>query len=227
MPGNITHTTPPGKPFHGATLLDQLRADCIKAGVAGREEAEAECSRLEERLRVKQDRLAVLENHQHDPDAAKRVIADILRENQADAARRTHELVWSRIGDDNAAPEPQATKPQRRAPASIPTDPDALLTAAQAAAKLNVTIEQVMAHVEDGSLRYVNISRGSKRPRYRFTQSDLNEFIAARTQEHSPCPSSPQRNRRASTGTTSNSKVIGFTARRAALRAAKPKNTKR
>ena len=133
---------------------------------------------------MKQDRLAVLENHQHDPDAAKRVIADILRENQADAARRTHELVWSRIGDDNAAPAPAATKPRRRAPASIPTDPDALLTAAQAAAKLNATIEQVMAYVEDGSLRYVNIGRGSKRPRYRFTQSDLNEFIAARTQEH-------------------------------------------
>jgi hypothetical protein len=114
MTGTIQHPQPPGKPFHGATLLDRLRADCIKAGVAGREEAEAECSRLEARLRVKQDRLAVLENHQHDPDAAKRVVADILRENQPDAARRTHELVWSRIGDDNAAPAPAAAKPRRR-----------------------------------------------------------------------------------------------------------------
>ena len=38
MPGNIQHTQPPGKPPDGSTLLDRLRADCIKAGVAGREE---------------------------------------------------------------------------------------------------------------------------------------------------------------------------------------------
>jgi excisionase family DNA binding protein len=112
------------------------------------------------------------------------------------------------------------------APVAMPDDPNTLLTARQAAQHLNVTPEQLLAHVHDGTLRGINVSRGSKRGRWRFTRADLDQFKASRTQEQ-PCPSTPQRNRRASTGTISNCKVIGFTARRALLLAAKPKNSKR
>jgi hypothetical protein len=38
----------------------------------------------------------------------------------------------------------------------------------QAAAYLNITPEQLLLFVGDGELRFVNVGRGKKRPRYRF-----------------------------------------------------------
>jgi hypothetical protein len=45
---------------------------------------------------------------------------------------------------------------------------------------LKVTPEQVTRHVRDGELAYVNVGRGGKRPRMRFTEADLTEFIERR-----------------------------------------------
>jgi hypothetical protein len=105
-----------------------------------------------------------------------------------------------------------------------PRDPDGLLDAAQAAERLNITIEQLMAHVDDGALRYVNVGRGSKRPRYRFKPADIDEFESNRTtQGRASCRFSKQQSPRRTTGTASTSNVVGFMAQRAARLARKPK----
>ena len=43
----------------------------------------------------------------------------------------------------------------------------------EAAKRLGVSVDHVRALVDDGRLRYVNIGRGRKRPRYRFADADL------------------------------------------------------
>ena len=88
-----------------------------------------------------------------------------------------------------------------------------LLTLDQAAAHLNITDEQVVAFVADGTLGFVNVGRGKSRPRYRFSKQDLDAFIEHRRQKEVPCPSTRSRTRR-STTSTSGTVVIGFTARR-------------
>lgn len=94
----------------------------------------------------------------------------------------------------------------------------------EAAKRLGVSVDHLRALVDDGRLRYVNIGRGRKRPRYCFADTDLNEFIEAnRAREEAPCPSSRSRKVR-TTSSTSCSVAIGFTAQRNARSAKKPKN---
>lgn len=62
-----------------------------------------------------------------------------------------------------AAPQAARDAPTKRKPA--PHDPHALLTMAQAAARLNITPEHLSALIGDGALRYIDISRGEKRAR--------------------------------------------------------------
>jgi hypothetical protein len=103
-----------------------------------------------------------------------------------------------------------------------------LLTAAQAAGDLNITVEQLLQHVKDGALRYINVGRGRKRPRYRFEPSDLDAFKAARTTlEQQPCPSSSRRSPHPISGSVSKSNVVGFSARRAARLEKTPSGSKR
>ena len=82
----------------------------------------------------------------------------------------------------------RARRRQRAVRASVP---GGLLTAAQAAAKLNCSIKTLNGHVKAGGLKYVAIGRGTKRPRKMFTDADLDEFVAAQTRKDVPaCPSS-------------------------------------
>jgi excisionase family DNA binding protein len=115
-----------------------------------------------------------------------------------------------------------AIKRRRRAPPSPP--PDGLRTPDEAARKLGCSVKTLNAHVAAGALRYVDIGHGKKRRRIRFTDADINDFIANQTRKDSPCPSTRTETvgRRISTS-TSKCEVIGFTARRNARRAAKPK----
>jgi hypothetical protein len=100
--------------------------------------------------------------------------------------------------------------------------PDGLRTLGEAAAKLGCSIKTLNGHVAAGDLRYVIIGRGTKRPRKMFTDSDINAFIAAQTRKDFPCPSTAPAKRL--TGIlTSNTVVIGFTARRNARLGVKPK----
>ena len=98
-----------------------------------------------------------------------------------------------------------------------------LLPPSQAADRLNVTVEQLFAFVRDGELRYVNVGRGSKRPRYAFTDADIQELIDKRKTREVPCPCTSPKSPRRISGTTSRSLVVGFTARRAQQLAAKRK----
>jgi len=97
---------------------------------------------------------------------------------------------------------------QRRCQRKLPP-PNGLLTRAQAATKLNCSLRTLDGHVASGTLRYVNIGHGEKRPRRMFTDADLDEFIANQTRKDVPCPSAATGARH--TGpTTSKSTVIGF-----------------
>jgi hypothetical protein len=104
------------------------------------------------------------------------------------------------------------------------SSPDGLKTAAQAAAKLNCSIKTLNAHVAVGDLRYVIIGKGMKRPRRMFTDADINEFVSNQTRKDVPCPSiSTETAAHRISTSIPKCKVIGFTARRNARRAAKPK----
>jgi excisionase family DNA binding protein len=89
-----------------------------------------------------------------------------------------------------------------------------LLTPEEMAVALDTTPEHVIGLVKDGKLRFVNVGRGRKRPRYRFTPEDLAEFIASnRAREEAKCLFSRGRVHR-STNSTLGSKVIGLEALR-------------
>ncbi len=86
----------------------------------------------------------------------------------------------------NPAQRPIPKQAAYRARSSIP---NGLRTPAEAAARLQISMKQLRAFVRSGELRYVNVGRGSKKPRIRFTDADLTEFIAAHTQRNNPpCP---------------------------------------
>jgi excisionase family DNA binding protein len=113
------------------------------------------------------------------------------------------------------------------APVAMPDDPDALLTARQAAQHLSITVEQLLALVHDGTLSGINVSRGKKRGRWRFTRADLDAFKASRIRQEQPCRFSSPKNPRRITGTVSKSSVVDFSALRAARLARTPSGSKR
>jgi hypothetical protein len=92
--------------------------------------------------------------------------------------------------------------------------PQGLRTADEAAAKLRCSIKTLRGHVRSGALRYVVTGHGIKRPHKMFTDADIDEFIANQTRKEAPasCPSLRTPARRSS-GTTSRSEVIAFSAR--------------
>src|SRR5262249_23445010 len=97
--------------------------------------------------------------------------------------------------------------------------PGGLLTAPQAAAKLGCSIKTLNGHVASGALRYVIIGHGTKRPRKRFTDPDLDVFIEAQTRKDAPCPSTRTETAARRSGTsTSKCEVIGFTATKCTTR---------
>jgi hypothetical protein len=91
---------------------------------------------------------------------------------------------------------------------------------------LDITPDQFRAFVKDGEIDYINVGRGKKRPRMRFTIEDLNDFIERRKRRDTACLSTGKSTRH-STISTSSSNVVGFSARRAAQLARKPKSSKR
>src|SRR5262249_47167867 len=119
--------------------------------------------------------------------------------------------------------DPAPVKPSRK-PTVRTRPPNGLRTKAEAAAKLGCSIKTLNGHVPSGALRYVDLGHGKKRRRIGFTDADLDEFITNQTRKEVPCPSTGPKTAARHTGTsTSKCEVIGFTARRNARRAAKPK----
>src|ERR1700681_4055563 len=88
-----------------------------------------------------------------------------------------------------------------------------LLTLREAAARLNITPNQVRGLIDDGNLKYINVGRGKIKPRYRFAETDIDEFLdRRRTREEPSCLSSSRKSPRRTIGSVSKSTVIGFTA---------------
>ena len=106
-------------------------------------------------------------------------------------------------------------------------DPDAkLFDLKRAARKLGISEDQTRGLVQDGELQFINLGRGKKRPRMRFTEADLDELIERRRRKIAPCLSTNRRNHR-STNTTSKPVVIGFTALRNAQLEKRQKDSRR
>jgi hypothetical protein len=116
---------------------------------------------------------------------------------------------------------PGADDPKRRK--RKPPAPGGLLDIPAAAAKLNVTVEQLRAFVRSGALKCINMGNGTKRARYRFEDSDLQEFIDGRKSRETPCLSTRLQSPNRITGSISKSVVVGFMAAREARLAKKPK----
>src|SRR5258705_4043692 len=57
----------------------------------------------------------------------------------------------------------------------------------QAAKKLDISEDQVTGLVLDGELRYINVGRGKKRSRMRFTDEDLDDLIERRQRGNHVC----------------------------------------
>jgi hypothetical protein len=118
---------------------------------------------------------------------------------------------------------PRGRAPARkRKPVRAP-DPNDLLTKQEAASRLRCSIKTLDAHVAAGTLRYVEVGRGSKRSRKMFSPPDLDEFIAAQTRKASPVCLSPVTRARHTGASTFRSEVVAFSARRNARPGGKPK----
>ena len=99
-------------------------------------------------------------------------------------------------------------------------------TLKEVAIKLRISEEQARGLVQDGELQFINVGRGKKRPRMRFTEADLDDLIERRRRKNAPCQSIARKSHRIG-NTTSRSEVIGFMARRNAPLVGMPKNLKR
>ena len=96
-----------------------------------------------------------------------------------------------------------------------------LLMPTEAAARLRCSLKTLREYVRSGELRYVRSGAGLKRPGRRFTDADIDEFIARRVERETPvCPSISRRAHRITT-TTFNGAANGFMALRNARIAAK------
>lgn len=86
-----------------------------------------------------------------------------------------------------------------------------LFTPKETAARLKTTTDQVMGLVEDGKLKYINIGRGKIKPRYRFAETDIEDFEDQQRLRKEPrqCLFTSVRARR-TTNSIVGSKVIGL-----------------
>jgi excisionase family DNA binding protein len=99
-------------------------------------------------------------------------------------------------------------------PPPQPVPSDGLKTPAQAAQRLGVSIRTLRGLVSSGAVRYVAIGRGRQREKMMFTDADLDDLVASRTRQKArECLSTSPKVRRSITS-TSNGKVLAFTARR-------------
>lgn len=130
--------------------------------------------------------------------------------------------LWRRMGGKVAKPIKQPRKRKLNVPENVAPE---LLTLDQAATYLNITADQVAAFVQDGALDYINLGRGKKKRRIRFTKQDLDAFIEHRRQREVQCLSTGPSSRR-STPSTSGTVVSDFLGLRAAQLARKPKPSK-
>ena len=81
---------------------------------------------------------------------------------------------------------------------------------------LGMSGKTLRRHVAAGNIRPVNLGVGAVKRRLAFRLSDVSEFLQHQHQS-APCQSTKRAPARPNTASTSNGKVVGFLARRAAL----------
>jgi excisionase family DNA binding protein len=89
---------------------------------------------------------------------------------------------------------------------------NSLLTIKEVAARLLVSRKQVRKFVDTGSLRYINVGRGSKYRAMRFAPADVDECLRELSKRESPAIKQPRQ--RIGRRNTEDEVVVGFTARR-------------
>ncbi|WP_442872907.1 helix-turn-helix domain-containing protein [Aurantimonas sp. C2-3-R2] len=102
-----------------------------------------------------------------------------------------------------------SSKPRSRL-ASMSTEP--LHTPAETAAIIGISLKTLRDHVKLGRIRSIVVGSGTKRKTRRFTSKNIASFIENQKVRETPaCPSTKAPNHH-STGTTSKSTVVAFSA---------------
>jgi Helix-turn-helix domain len=198
MTNSFPHSTQSADPFADYRMLVELATDCFAAARLCPSEAEIG----EEYAIAAGEELT-------------RVRAAFAAANAAPSSEKTN-------ASKDAVATTAANRSPRRQRKARSAPPDGLRTMTEAAAKLGCSIKTLKGHMASGALRYANIGHGKKRPTYRFTDADLDAFIASQTRKDSPCPPTAAPARR-SGSTISGGEVVAFTALRNARPGAKPK----
>jgi Helix-turn-helix domain len=92
---------------------------------------------------------------------------------------------------------------------------DGLLTPKMAARSLGISVKTLTAHADDGEIRYINVGRGKKNKRRKYTRADLEEFNERRARRDVKCQSINTKRARTTTSISS-TEAGGFMALRAA-----------
>jgi excisionase family DNA binding protein len=93
---------------------------------------------------------------------------------------------------------------------SRPLPDGPLMTPKEAAAKLGVSVKNLMGHVEAGRLRFINIGTMHRKV-HRFTSYNLTTFLEKQKVRETPCQSTSARTKKP-TASTFKSGVIDFQA---------------
>lgn len=104
-------------------------------------------------------------------------------------------------------------------------NPAPLLTPKEAAARLAITVKHLTELIRTGAIAYINVGRGNKNPRRRFTEADIEDFIERHRRREVCLP--PTRNIRRRSSSISDMGFPSFTALRAARLAEKLEKQKR
>jgi len=96
-----------------------------------------------------------------------------------------------------------------------------LLTPREAAARLRCSYKQLARLRLSGALKYVQVGLTERRPRWRVSEADLEEFIARHTRRDTPPVTNPTPRRRRGVAKQETS-VSGFAARLSALAVERP-----
>ena len=92
---------------------------------------------------------------------------------------------------------------------------DQLLHGKDVAPRLGVSLKTLDDYADDGEIRYIDLARGGKNKRRRYTEEFIAEFLERRTRRDvKQCPSTGPKAPRTTTS-TSGSNVLGFMAQRA------------
>jgi|GEM_PF-4255169 len=112
--------------------------------------------------------------------------AELAEKQERQLARHIAELDGQSAAEQPVTPVHRRQKEVRQ-PDSLASPPsDTLRTPKYAAARLGCSPKMLTAYVRTGTIRYIEVGQGVKRPRRMFTDAYLDEFIAHQTKRATP-----------------------------------------